>query len=106
MLKRARSPVTVTEWVAALPDTDTTDNDNANDDDDIIDNDTDNDMVLGAEAGMASHANSVAKLLLQRNNSNHHSPRRLGRLQHSDTASSFKSSMSHLSSVSHLSASR
>ena len=50
MLKRARSPVTVTEWVAALPDTDTTDNDNANDDDDIIDNDTDNDMVLGAEA--------------------------------------------------------
>ena len=103
MLKRARSPVTVTEWVAALPDTEPADNDTANDDDDIIDNDADNDMVLGAEAGMATHGNTVAKLLLQRNNSNHHSPRKL---QHSDTASSLRSTMSHLSSVSHLSASR
>ena len=60
-IKRARSPVTVQEWVAALPDTEpVTDNIVANnaDHEDDTDNeetpDTDDaeiDLVLGAEAG-------------------------------------------------------
>ena len=110
MIKRARSPVTVQEWVAALPDTDSNDND-ANEDDNSNDND-DNDLALGAEAGFTPPhqtlhhpSNNVAKLLLQRNNSHHHRTvekhqqhqHPVRTLQHTDTAASFKSNISHLS---------
>ena len=49
------------------------------------------DLVLGAEAGFGN-GGQVAKLMLQRNNGAKRP------LQHSDTAASFRSNISHLSS--------
>ena len=112
---RARSPVTVQEWVAALPDTnnqhtgDQEEDDEEEKDEDQEDEDQEEDeqglddgqLVLGAEAGYET--NNVAKLLMQRNN-NKSGARSLPRqLQHTDTAASFRSHSSHLS---HLSVSR
>ena len=85
--KRARSPVTVQEWVAALPD--------HNEEEEGED---DSQLVLGAEAGYES--SNMAKLLLQRNKSSRCPARQL---QHADTASSLRS---HASNLSHLSVSR
>ena len=99
VIKRARSPVTVQEWIAALPDTDTTEDTEEterglslvrrqNTESSLAE---ESDLVLGAEAGYSS-GGQVAKLMLQRNNG----PKRT--LQHSDTAASFRSNISHLSS--------
>ena len=98
-MKRARSPVTVQEWVAALPDTDTEAPDDEDGPRDLVTERRDScherdeaDLVLGAEAGY-SQGSGVAKLMLQRNNG-----RPAARtLQHSDTAVSFRSNISHLS---------
>ena len=54
------------------------------------------DLVLGAEAGYSSASGGqVAKLMLQRNNGRPAAAKRT--LQHSDTAASFRSNISHLS---------
>ena len=94
--KRARSPVTVQEWVAALPDH----NEEEEDRGEVEEGEDDSQLVLGAEAGYET--SNVAKLLMQRNNKA--GARSLPRqLQHTDTATSFRSHSSHLS---HLSVSR
>ena len=93
--KRARSPVTVQEWVAALPDHNEEEEDRGEEEE----GEDDSQLVLGAEAGYES--SNMAKLLLQRNKSNNRvQPRQL---QHTDTATSLRS---HASSLSHLSVSR
>ena len=106
-MKRARSPVTVQEWVAALPDNGN-DVDNKDDDvDEAVEDVGETDLVLGAEAGYAGGnliTSNVAKMLLQRHTAAvPGQPRHLQHsrpLQHSDTAASFRSNLSHLSSVS------
>ena len=93
--KRARSPVTVQEWVAALPDH----NEEEEDRGEVEEGEDDSQLVLGAEAGYET--SNMAKLLLQRNKGG---SRVQGRqLQHTDTASSLRSQASNLS---HLSVSR
>lgn len=104
VIKRARSPVTVQEWVAALPDADTETPEDTeeerglslvrrqNTEASLAD---EADLVLGAEAGYTSASGGqVAKLMLQRNNGR---PAAKRTLQHSDTAASFRSNISHLS---------
>ena len=93
--KRARSPVTVQEWVAALPDHNEEEEDRGEEEE----GEDDSQLVLGAEAGYET--SNMAKLLLQRNKGG---SRVQGRqLQHTDTASSLRSQSSNLS---HLSVSR
>lgn len=92
--KRARSPVTVQEWVAALPDHNEEEEERGEEEE----GEDDSQLVLGAEAGYES--SNMAKLLLQRNKSSRCPARQL---QHADTASSLRS---HASNLSHLSVSR
>ena len=102
---RARSPVTVQEWVAALPDNNQEDRAEEEEGEQVVEEVEgqgldDSQLVLGAEAGYET--SNVAKLLMQRNNKT--GARSLPRqLQHTDTATSFRSHSSHLS---HLSVSR
>ena len=103
---RARSPVTVQEWVAALPDNNQGDRAEEEQEEEQEEQEEqeqgldDSQLVLGAEAGYET--SNVAKLLMQRNNKA--GARSLPRqLQHTDTATSFRSHSSHLS---HLSVSR
>lgn len=105
---RARSPVTVQEWVAALPDHNQDhrgdeeekeqEEQEAQEEEQGLD---DSHLVLGAEAGYET--SNVAKLLMQRNNTKTGARCLPRQLQHSDTATSFRSHSSHLS---HLSVSR
>ena len=103
---RARSPVTVQEWVAALPDNnqetrgdeEEKEEEQEGEEEQGLD---DSQLVLGAEAGYET--SNVAKLLLQRNNTKTGARCLPRQLQHSDTATSFRSHSSHLS---HLSVSR
>ena len=91
------------EWVAALPDTETESQEEAeeerglslvrrqNTESSLAD---EAELVLGAEAGYST-GGQVAKMLLQRNNGRPAAAKRP--LQHSDTAASFRSNVSHLS---------
>ena len=106
---RARSPVTVQEWVAALPDNnqqhqgEEDEKEEEKEEQEVEEEEglDDSHLVLGAEAGYET--SNVAKLKMQRNN-NKTGARCLPRqLQHTDTATSFRSHSSHLS---HLSVSR
>ena len=110
---RARSPVTVQEWVAALPDNnqqhqgdekEQEQEEQELEEEGEVEGLDDSQLVLGAEAGYEAgyETNNVAKLMMQRNNKT--GSRCLPRqLQHTDTATSFRSHSSHLS---HLSVSR
>ena len=107
--KRARSPVTVQEWVAALPDHTEQEEDREEEEnreeeekEDLDQGLDDSQLMLGAEAGYET--SNMAKLLLQRNNNNSSNRRSMPRqLQHADTSTSFRS---HVSNLSHLSVSR
>ena len=110
---RARSPVTVQEWVAALPDNNQQQQGDEKEEEEQVEQEVeeeeeeeegldDSQLMLGAEAGYET--SNVAKLLMQRNNDKTGGARGLPRqLQHTDTATSFRSHSSHLS---HLSVSR
>ena len=109
---RARSPVTVQEWVASLPDNnldhrvdeeekeleELEELEEAEEEEQGLD---DSQLALGAEAGYET--TNVAKLLMQRNNTKTGARCPPRQLQHTDTATSFRSHSSHLS---HLSVSR
>ena len=100
--KRARSPVTVQEWVAALPDHNEEEEEREDEDKEDLDHGLEeSQLVLGAEAGYET--NNMAKLLLQRNNTRGMGVRLPRQLHHSDTSTSFRS---HVSNLSHLSVSR
>ena len=113
---RSRSPVTVQEWVAALPDhaeeeeekDDIGDDKEETEDHESVKNEADNEpetdtLHLGAEAGYIQPQN-VAKLLLasrygtKHTNSGSTSDKR-GQFQHSDTAASLRSNLSALSTA-------
>ena len=100
--KRARSPVTVQEWVAALPDHNEEEEEREDENKEDLDHGLEeSQLVLGAEAGYET--NNMAKLLLQRNNTRGMGVRLPRQLHHSDTSTSFRS---HVSNLSHLSVSR
>ena len=106
---RARSPVTVQEWVASLPDNnlDHRGHEEEKELEELEEEEQeeqgldDSQLALGAEAGYET--TNVAKLLMQRNNTKTGARCPPRQLQHTDTATSFRSHSSHLS---HLSVSR
>jgi len=93
---RSRSPVTVQEWVAALPSLethDTIEQEKGEEKDMEVKHEEDIDNIkLGEEAGFyspgAGGAKNFGQLLLQKNNKSIRGP---GPLQHSDTLASIKS---------------
>jgi len=95
--ERSRSPVSVQEWVAALPDiskdTESEESRAEERDNDIAEDDN---LTLGAEAGgyytAAPPVKNVGQLIFNKNNKSARATR--GTLQHSDTSTSLKSDVS------------